>query len=419
MNLIEKDDENIEEDEELEETTEKDVFTCSNCEGEVDHLIHRGYGWVKCPRCDKGIRRVEIPKKFHYLIKKVADYEPKERKKEEEYVPPLEPKEGKADIERIPFDRPQEHWEILDEILTSFGVNDRARALLVKRAQRQKKPIHPQELQRSLEAFKSGLKKGELSYVAEEYYLALQAERRERKERTSSRSRYISGYDEEEEEDRRSEKRYSFDDDRDEEFPVWERGRSGKHPTYEDLNRFREDLKRDGEVRELKRELREKEEEANYLRSRPPVEPDTRKDDFYQMMMDQQERADRERQRAHETQMATDQRAHDERIESMKREQGARDTYTEKLLELTRDATKQPIRASTDGFQEDGPRVLAQAISSAAEVVRDGKPIKQLTEAALATQKANQPPDPLEIDRKAPEKIGILDSLPDDLVDEE
>ncbi|HUW46773.1 MAG TPA: hypothetical protein VMW50_13370 [Dehalococcoidia bacterium] len=77
--------------------------------------------------------------------------------------------------EGVPFRRARPAHVLIETILNQFGVKDRARDLIISRAERAG-GMHPSELERSLMDLDTGLKKREVSYITEEYYLAMQQE---------------------------------------------------------------------------------------------------------------------------------------------------------------------------------------------------------------------------------------------------
>lgn len=77
--------------------------------------------------------------------------------------------------EGVPFRRARPAHVLIESILNQFGVKDRARGLIVSRAERAG-GMHPSELERALMDLDTGLKKREVSYITEEYYLAIQQE---------------------------------------------------------------------------------------------------------------------------------------------------------------------------------------------------------------------------------------------------
>jgi len=160
------------EEEELEEE-ETETFKCPSCgRPQREFLYHPSRrGWVKCLSCGKYVRKKLIPQKFVRVVQSLKEIEPEEAEEEEEL-------EGRG---RVPFRRPRPAYMILRQILEEFGVKPEARRIIIGRCKRIGE-LHPSEVERMLLDLDSGLKRKEASYVAEEYYYALQSEREEAEE---------------------------------------------------------------------------------------------------------------------------------------------------------------------------------------------------------------------------------------------
>ena len=96
------------------------------------------------------------------------------RERERKKPGPAE-QEFRDEGEGVPFRRSRPAHVLIESILNQFGVKDRARDLIVSRAERAGS-MHPSELERSLSDLDTGLKKREVSYITEEYWLAMQQE---------------------------------------------------------------------------------------------------------------------------------------------------------------------------------------------------------------------------------------------------
>lgn len=164
--MVEMSEENLKKEEEEEKV--KETFNCPSCgEPQSEFLYHKSrYGWVKCPSCGKYVRRKGIPDKFIRDVE-LEEIEPEKVEKKPEW----EEEEGG----KIPFRRPRPPHVILESILEEFGVKSPAIKIIVTRCERLGE-LHPTEVQRMLLDLDSGLKSREASYVADEYYFALQKE---------------------------------------------------------------------------------------------------------------------------------------------------------------------------------------------------------------------------------------------------
>lgn len=152
------------------------TFTCKYCEEPQEEFLYNieKRGWAKCPNCGKHMRVSNIPDD---LITRV---EPETKQMEEDF-------EEEEETRRVPFRRPRPPHLVLNDILKEFGVKSSARTLIVRRCKRAGE-IHPTDLQRMLRDLDSGVKGKETSYIAEEYYYALESESQEQAEYSGRRT---------------------------------------------------------------------------------------------------------------------------------------------------------------------------------------------------------------------------------------
>ncbi|MDJ0269634.1 MAG: hypothetical protein NXY59_03620 [Aigarchaeota archaeon] len=139
------------------ESPEQETFECPSCGQPVTEFLYHSSrrGWVKCSTCGKDVGMELVPKKF---IKKVGleELEPeKEKEKERKKEKATEREEWEKERGRVPFLRPRSAWTVLEQIRDEFGVKPAAKKIIIARCRRIGE-LHP-------------------TYVADEYYFALQS----------------------------------------------------------------------------------------------------------------------------------------------------------------------------------------------------------------------------------------------------
>jgi len=390
---------------------EKDTYPCPNCGEPQKYFIHRGMGWVRCPSCDTGIKKKEIPEEYHHLIKRTK-YIPKDKKKEPEVLTlPGEEDEEDEDDEHVPFYRPKPAYKLLSSILKQFGVKDKARVILVTRCKRA--GIKPQELIRLLGELDSGLRKGEANFVAEEYYYAL---KKEEERKVEARGPY-----------------YDFDDDVDD--SEYSYGVSPRTP----VRRVRE------KVMPWEREKRQddslsKEDVLNIItEALERKEKKDRLDNLQEAIMNIGNAVREMQMRIESGELGKATKSEEDKIDSLyrlilKQEQSKNTEIREMLVKMQELANKynqqvieiykqkaetRPLMVDTSGYKNDSIRFLADTIQSSANLLAQNKPLEKVTQAAAMRATPPQQPlveNPVKIEEK---KSGILSYTDPNFIDEE
>lgn len=373
-----------------------DTFTCPKCGEPQSLFIDRGHGWVRCPSCDTGVQKRQIPEEYHHLIKKV-DYKKKEEKEveEETIVKPQKVTTATpqpSEREEL-FDRPKEDWEILGQVLGEFNVPDTVRNYISKRAKRSGS-MDPNELARALSDLKSKLTQKEITYVTEEYYEAIMAERERRREDNTYRPYPSFGSTESGSQSFPWRKGSQGQIENHSNLPSWERDRREKSDALTPADFERMWNERVDKV-ESKKTISELKDTINNMGNvvmqlenqikNPPKTDDS--DRFYKIIMEKDEKSN--------LQLLT----------LMKEMQDSRDSHNKQLIELYK---TQASRTSTEGYKQDNVRLVADAINAATGVVRENKPLHTAVKTLAKAQQPNQPTEPVEAVAEAEGDVGIL-----------
>lgn len=414
-------------DEPLEFSGDELEYPCPKCGELQSYFIKRGGSWARCPSCDGAYYQNLIPK--HLLAigepskgeaikkkvearKKVDEYLEEVIQEEEEVKKPVpirvdKPRPISRPVSEPLFERAKEDWQILDEVLEDFGVMERARKHLTKKCKRAG-GMHPQDLQRLLAEFKSGLQKKEHIVVAEEYFEALEAEREKRRSDTQSRSFPYRSSDHDGTTTafpwRRGETSQSSADSR---SPSWDRDRRGGSDVLTPA-----EFDRMWNERIEKRDQRDREKQMQ----------DTIKDmiqtigDLQQQIANPSKSED-ESMKIYQLMMNQEKQANERQMQLIKDMGKDRDSHHKEMIDVYKTMAEQKASASIDpsGYKDDGTRLLADATKSLTSVIEKNQPVKTI--AKLATQPNPPSRDEIDVERKDEDDVGILSKL--DLTEDE
>ena len=370
-------------------------FECPKCRKPQKYFVKRGGNWVRCPGCDKGILKKNVPS---VLVREDPEFISKrdtgkkashQSSKHEEY-------EVSPDS---PFAVDKEPWQLLDEVLKQFKVKDIGRMTAVTRCKRQ--ALHPRELASTLSGLDLGIKKSVITFIVDEYYYALEGEKNRRSD--SGDTRHYFSFDE------RDDERYvggsgsSREREGREHSVAWDRKstRSNAPLTAADVDRMFEEriTKRDKELAKEK-ELDELKgmvgEMAGVIKDlkRDADSPRRGDDDrFFEMMKMQHEERIEQLQSA-----ATDR-------ESFLRElQKERDGHNKMMIDYYKTSA---TRSNVDGYKDDSVRLLASTVDKVGGIIEKKEPMKFLA----ASQRQPQPLEENPVTRKDKKDVGILSLL--------
>lgn len=299
--------------------------------------------------------------------------------------------------EGVPFRRARPAHVLIESILNQFGVKDRARSLIVSRAERAG-GMHPSELERSLMDLDTGLKKREVSYITEEYYLAIQ------QEEDMSRDRESRSYPMRRGEPERGAgypTRYGGRDqptgagyDGDFERRPWDRSQRYPDERMLDERRLMDILERERRNwEEQARKEREQETigqlredigvmatELRNLKENPPVVQPQGESDYEKMLKHTIERQD-------ESMKGLIDRSDKDRAET-KTDLKEQREYYEGLIDkqevrFKEDMDKRGTPHDTSGYRDDSVRLAAEGLHEVADVMRSrGSPFRIIIEGA-------------------------------------
>ena len=384
-----------------------DTFTCPKCGKPQVSFVDRGHGWIRCPECDVGIQKRDIPEEYHHLFIK-AEKKPEIPKKTDDKVPSVKQKvvqttqsqtrTTKPQSERDDlFERPKEDWQILSQVLSEFKVPDTVSNYIVKRAKRSGS-MDPNELSRALTDLKSKLTQKEITYVSEEYYEAVMAERERRKEDSSYRPYPSFSSTESGGQNFRWQKGSQGQQQDSRNLPPWEKDRRTRDNalTQADFERLWNERV---EKVESKKKIDELQTTINNMGNammqmetqlkNPPKVDDS--DKFYKMFIEQ-ERKSNERL-----------------MDIMKQGQNQRDGHNKELIDLYKN---QATRSSTEGYKEDSLRLVADSINTAASVMQTNKPLQTAIKSVAQGQSVPVAPAPgEEIELIEGAEVGILSEV--------
>ena len=323
--------------------------------------------------------------------------------------------------EGVPFRRARPAHVLIESILNQFGVKDRARSLIVSRAERAG-GMHPSELERALMDLDTGLKKREVSYITEEYYLAIQ------QEEDMSRDRESRSYPMRKGEPRRGAgypTSYGGRDqptgagyDGDLERRPWDRSQRYPDERMLDERRLTDILQRERRNwEEQARKEREQETlgqlredigvmatELRNLKDNPPVVQPQGESDYEKMLKHTIERQDEnmkglvDRSDKDRTETKTDLKEQREYYEGLIDKQDAR---------FKEDLDKRGTPYDTSGYKDDSVRLVAEGFHELADVLRSrGSPARIIVEAVAPILSETGPPPRRE--RQGPASVADL-----------
>ncbi len=301
--------------------------------------------------------------------------------------------EFREEGEGVPFRRSRPANVLIESILNQFGVKERARDLIVSRAKRAG-GMHPTELERALMDLDTGLKKREVTYITEEYYLALQQEedvsrdlesrsypmRRGEQRRSGT---YPAKYDERGYTPGGRERDYDYG------RRPWDRSRGGygeEQLTMRGLRDILDRRERDLEDRMRRSTLEDKmgsigedisvlATELRNLKDNPPVQPASTGPGDYEKSLEHTI----ERQDKRQEELMT--LIKEERSEAKVDMKEIRDTYDRRFDDQEKrfkeDLDKRGTPHDTSGYRDDSVRLAAEGLHEVADVMRSrGSPIR-------------------------------------------
>lgn len=395
--------ENIDDSDVSEESTGPQTYDCPKCGEPQTYYIDRGRGWARCPSCDTGIQKKEVPEE---MLRKVDYSKFREEKKKEK-----EPDYLELEDEGVVFNRPREMWEILSDVLHDFKVNEKAISIVIKRCQRS--PLQPQDVQRMLQDLKTGLQKKEINYVVDEYFYAVESERKKFEGSSVPGYMRVGAGGNEQRFDSPPDNYKKVGELRGDQRP-WERN---KGPQYTE-NMTRVEFEREWNRRENERAQKE---EITGLKGF--IENMNQKLSEMQTGIVQNNlNKSNEDNNGLMMQMMKMQQEHSEKMMLLlKDNQTSEKNHLGDMLEIYKDqASSKPAQISTEGYKDDGARLLADSINAATTAITQNKPVKTMAQVmAAAKGPESQPLEDNPVERKKKEELGILSDIPKELIDEE
>jgi len=375
-------------------------YPCPKCGEPQPYFVKRGMGWARCPECDTGFRVSDIPEEAKHLIKKVQ-YK-KQTKKQEDTITITNSFDDENDDDEIPFDRPIPPWKILLDVLTTFKVKESAKNLIVGRAKR--KPLSPPEVQKMLMDLKSGLQKGEISYVVEEYYVALQAEDEKRKQKSNINYNYnVDFYEDSYTPGIQQNSTQSRREPQINRMP-WEIQRKVKNDkdtlTVQDflkiLNEREQKRRQEEEKHKLMEVIRGQQSEISELKHLIMNPPNQRNEsqEMLKLLLSQQEAS------------------YKQSLQMMEKMQQLERKNNENLIKMLKEqASKQPVPVKTGEYNEDGARLIAESVQSATQVIQQNKPLQSTLKAIANVAQTPKSIEDNPVKRKIGGDVGILSEL--------
>ncbi len=295
--------------------------------------------------------------------------------------------------EGVPFRRSRPANVLIESILNQFGVKERARDLIVSRAKRAG-GMHPTELERALMDLDTGLKKREVTYITEEYYLALQQEEDVTRD-LESRSYPLRRGDQRRSgtyPTRYSERSYTaggYERDHDYGRRPWDRQRGGygeEQLTMRSITDMFERRERDFEARMRRSTLEDKmgsigedisvlATELRNLKENPPVQSAPTGPGEYEKSLEHTI----ERQDKRQEELMT--LIKEERSEAKEDMKEIRDIYDKRFddqkTRFKEDLDKRSTPHDTSDYKDDSVRLAAEGLHEVADVMRSrGSPVR-------------------------------------------
>ncbi|MEM2618748.1 MAG: hypothetical protein QW356_04605 [Candidatus Hadarchaeales archaeon] len=156
----------------------KKTYTCPRCGKEQDFAVVVGDGKPQCPSCGRLLSK-NMVEEVRIEYKEKGETLRKEEKEYEEPVPEDNEEEKKAGAP--PFKRIREPEEILDEIMSDYGLSQRTRSFIIKKSKRIG-GIHPSSLRSFLEQMDEKISPIVIDSIVDDYYREIEKERRKAEE---------------------------------------------------------------------------------------------------------------------------------------------------------------------------------------------------------------------------------------------
>jgi prefoldin subunit 5 len=153
------------------EGEEVEGFPCPLCGTPQKAFYYASYkrGWAFCTACGKFVRRTDIPEEYIVTVDdlSIVGGPPPPSPKPREEAEGME-EEGKESV----WKTPPTPTDILREVLTEYGVKDRAKAIILRKSERMG-GLHPNTVFSLLKDLDTGLPDKAIHHVVDDYYWAL------------------------------------------------------------------------------------------------------------------------------------------------------------------------------------------------------------------------------------------------------
>ena len=420
-------------------------YPCPSCKKPQPYFeYHRSkYGWVRCPGCGTYVRKKEVPDRFIKAVRKTSG-KPMEGFEGEGVEEAEEIDESEAGGV-VPFRRPRPAHVILSQILDEFGVKQAAKRIMVTRCRRVGE-LHPTDVQRMLMDLDSGLNPKEAGYVADEYYYAVQNERRAAAEAAERPGTYMWGGGEKDQYGGYG--RYGGEYSRPAPLSPYSYP-SGYGSGYGDSQRrqawgqqgvltedrlmqileerdrqFQDAMRRqrvEDSLSELMKQVIDLANEVKQLKENPPtaVPPDVvtraelekERSDAYMKMLERQVAALEKAVERYESALKEAEDRHEKILDKVEAK------HREEVKEL-RDKLEDTMRSSraVEGYKDDSVRLAAEALNRAADILEKKEPVRAVSE-SLARLAEGEPEKPPQFPK---EKVGeetITEQIPEEYLE--
>jgi hypothetical protein len=146
-------------------------FPCPLCGVPQQKFYYASYkrGWAFCTNCKKFVRKIDIPEEFIEVVDDLSTVggPPPPAKTKEEYG-----EAGKPAKEESVWKLPPSPTDILRDVLTEYGVKERAMQIILKKSERLG-GLHPNVVFSLLKDLDTGLPDKAIHHVVDDYYWAL------------------------------------------------------------------------------------------------------------------------------------------------------------------------------------------------------------------------------------------------------
>ena len=157
------------------EQTDVSTIICPHCFETVDHVNRHGRSWAKqCPKCGKALKKDLIPEGFT-VVQKEAKSKPAARTPPTGDLPP--------DSVGPPFKRAKAPHELLKEVCEYHGLKEEFVNYVYRKAEAKQGGMHPTEFNQILQDLDSGVKtRKQIAYIVGDYLELLTSEKQKAQE---------------------------------------------------------------------------------------------------------------------------------------------------------------------------------------------------------------------------------------------